>query len=73
MGSESQHVCRDDYRSRLCICQSLALQQVSTTSKDFANIVSGVFMPIVAKHTKSFTLVADADEFFDCTALNPGE
>lgn len=24
------------------------------------------------KHTKSFILVADADEFFDCTALNPG-
>jgi DNA-binding XRE family transcriptional regulator len=55
--SESQHVCHDDYRSRFCICQSRMAQQVSTTRKTFANIVSGEFTPVLAKHTKSFNLV----------------
>jgi hypothetical protein len=32
-------------------------QQVSTTRKTFANIVSGEFTPVLAKHTKSFNLV----------------
>jgi hypothetical protein len=55
--SESQHVCHDDYRSRFCVCQSLMAQQVSTTSNTFANIVTGVFTPVLAKHTKSFNLI----------------
>src|SRR5690348_11209204 len=63
--SESQHVCHDDYRSQLCICQSLMAQQVSTTRKTFANIVAGMFTPVLAKHTKSFnpvdTLSVDVD------------
>jgi hypothetical protein len=29
----------------------------STTRKNFANIVPGVFTPVLAKHTKSFNLV----------------
>jgi hypothetical protein len=55
--SESQHVCHYDYHSRFCICQSLMAQQVSTTSNTFANIVTGVFTPVLAKHTKSFNLI----------------
>jgi hypothetical protein len=38
-------------------CQSLTPQQLSTTRKNFANIVSGVFTPVLAKHTKSFNLI----------------
>jgi hypothetical protein len=38
-------------------CQSLTLQQLSTTRENFANIVSGVFTPVLAKHTKSFNLI----------------
>jgi hypothetical protein len=37
--------------------KSLTLQQLSTTRANFANIVSGVFTPVLAKHTKSFNLV----------------
>jgi hypothetical protein len=35
----------------------LTLQQLSTTRKNFAYIVSGVFTPVLAKHTKSFNLI----------------
>jgi hypothetical protein len=38
-------------------CQSLTLQQLSTTRENFANIVSGVFTLVLAKHTKSFNLI----------------
>jgi hypothetical protein len=38
-------------------CQSLTLQQFSTTGKNFVNIVPGVFTPVLAEHTKSFNLV----------------
>jgi len=44
-------------RGRFRSCPSLTLQQLSTNTQEFANIVPGVFTPVLAKHTKSFNLI----------------